>query len=83
MLFLLSQLQAATLAVTSSLDTFTSANNPSANYGAAGALNVSGSAAVNGSLAAQGLFDSFVIFNTAAITARTRLYNSSTLSSSL
>src|SRR4051794_33629841 len=56
-----------TLSVTPSADTFTTANNPTDNYGAAGALNVSGSTAVNGNSVAQGLFDTFITFNGASL----------------
>jgi hypothetical protein len=58
-----------TLSVTPLEDTFTSANNSTSNYGGAGALNVSGSSAVNGLGAAQGVFDSFITFNTSTLKA--------------
>jgi len=58
---------ATTLSVTPTIDTFTSANNPTNNYGGSGALTVSGATAVNGSSVAQGAFDSFFTFNGASL----------------
>jgi hypothetical protein len=48
-------------------DTFVRANAPTLNYGAAGALSVSGSTATNGSGVANGASDSFIRFNTTAM----------------
>ena len=48
-------------------DTFVRANAPTLNYGAAGALSVSGVSATNGSGVANGAFDSFIRFNAAAM----------------
>lgn len=45
-------------------DAFVRSLDPNHNYGAAGALSVSGSAAVNGSGVQKGLLDSFLRFNT-------------------
>jgi archaellin len=50
-------------------DAFVRSNAPTLNYGKAGALNVSGINAVNGSGITNGAFDSFVRFNTAAMVA--------------
>lgn len=49
-----------------SVDSFVRAAAPALNYGGAGALSVSGVSAVNGSGVANGAFDSFIRFNTAA-----------------
>jgi len=48
-------------------DAFVRSNAPASNYGAAGALSVSGSNAGNGSGVTNGVFDSFIRFNTAAM----------------
>ena len=50
-----------------SVDSFVRSNAPTLNYGAAGALSVSGPNAVNGSGVTNGAFDSFIRFNTAAM----------------
>ncbi|MCW5556162.1 MAG: hypothetical protein KIS67_28910 [Verrucomicrobiae bacterium] len=50
-----------------SADSFVRAAAPDLNYGGAGALAVSGADAVNGSGVANGAFDSFIRFNTAAM----------------
>ena len=49
------------------MDSFVRAAAPGFNYGAAGALSVSGPNAVNGSGVANGVFDSLIRFNTAAL----------------
>src|SRR5215469_9800582 len=49
-------------------DAFVRAVSPSLNYGAAGALAVSGSNAVNGVGVSNGAYDTFIRFNTAALT---------------
>lgn len=54
--------QTATVAVAPSADAFVRSLAPGSNYGAAGALSVSGSAAVNGSGQQNGLFDSLMRF---------------------
>lgn len=54
-------------------DTFVRSNAPSLNYGKAGALNVSGANAVNGAGVTNGVFDSFVRFNMAAMVANFNL----------
>jgi hypothetical protein len=54
--------QTATVSVTPSADAFVRSLAPSSNYGAAGALSVSGSAAVNGSGQPNGVFDSLMRF---------------------
>jgi hypothetical protein len=48
-------------------DTFVRANAPTLNYGAAGALSVSGIYATNATGVTNGAFDSFIRFNTAAM----------------
>jgi hypothetical protein len=47
-----------------SVDAFVRAAAPALNYGAAGALSVSGANAVNGSGISNGVFDAFIRFNT-------------------
>jgi hypothetical protein len=54
--------QTTNVTVTPSADTFVWSLAPSSNYGAAGALSVSGSAAVDGSGQTNGLFDSLIRF---------------------
>jgi hypothetical protein len=54
--------QAATVAVTPVADAFVRSVAPGSNYGAAGSLSVSGSAAVNGLGQQNGLFDSLMRF---------------------
>ena len=54
--------QTTNVSVTPSADAFVWSLAPSSNYGAAGALSVSGSAAVNGSGQQNGLFDSLIRF---------------------
>lgn len=48
-------------------DAFVWAANPGSNYGAAGALTISGPAANNGSGATNGVFDSFIRFNSGTL----------------
>lgn len=50
-------------------DTFARSNAPTLNYGAAGALSVSGIYATNETGVKNGAFDSFIRFNTAAMVA--------------
>lgn len=50
-----------------SVDSFVRANAPTLNYGAAGALAVSGTNSINGSGVTNGAFDSFIRFNVAAM----------------
>jgi len=50
-----------------SVDAFVRANAPTANYGAAGSLTVSGSTATNGVGTVNGIADSFIRFNTASL----------------
>jgi len=58
-------------------DSFVRANAPAANYGGAGSLSVSGSAATNSSGVMQGVADSFLRFNTGAmVTSFNSLYGS-------
>ncbi len=52
-----------------SADSFVRSNSPTLNYGAAGALSVSGSTATNTSMVAMGIADTFMRFNTAATVA--------------
>jgi len=54
--------QTATVTLTPSADAFVRAPAPASNYGAAGALTISGSAAVNGSGQTNGLADSLLRF---------------------
>jgi hypothetical protein len=60
---------AASFTNTVSVDSFVRASAPTLNYGSAGSLAVSGPNAVNGSGVANGVFDSFIRFNTAAMVA--------------
>jgi hypothetical protein len=53
------------VAINPTADAFVRSLDPNHNYGAAGALSVSGSAAVNGSGQQMGLLDSFMRLNTA------------------
>ncbi|PWU12979.1 MAG: hypothetical protein C5B50_20260 [Verrucomicrobia bacterium] len=50
-----------------SADAFVRALAPNSNYGGAGALSVAGPSAVNGSGVTNGVFDSFIRFNTGAM----------------
>jgi hypothetical protein len=50
-----------------STDAFVRATAPALNYGSAGALSVSGSNAVNGLGATNGVFDSFIRVNSAGM----------------
>jgi hypothetical protein len=50
-----------------SVDTFVRADAPALNYGEGGALSVSGPNAMNGRGVNNGVFDSFIRFNTAAL----------------
>jgi len=61
--------QTTNVAVTPVADAFVRSLVPGDNYGAAGALSVSGSAAVNGSGQKNGLFDSLVRFPMAELAA--------------
>ena len=61
--------QTANVTVNSSADAFVRSEDPTLNYGAAGALSVSGSAATNAAGAQNGLFDTLVRFPTAAAAA--------------
>lgn len=61
--------QTATVSVTPAADAFVRSLAPASNYGAAGALSVSGSAAVNGSGQQNGLFDSLIRFPLSDIAA--------------
>ena len=56
--------QATNVTVTPSADAFVQSLAPGNNYGAAGALSVSGSAAVNGNGQQNGLFDTLIRFPT-------------------
>jgi hypothetical protein len=58
-------------------DAFVRANAPTLNYGAAGALSVSGPSATNpNSGSTNGVFDTFIRFNTAAVTNFNLLFGS-------
>ena len=57
------------VSVTPTADAFVRSAAPGSNYGAAGALSVSGSAAVNGSGQQNGLFDSLMRFPMAGVAA--------------
>ncbi len=59
----LSSVSALTVDINPDADAFVRSLDPTHNYGAAGALSVSGSAAVNGSGQQMGLLDSFLRFN--------------------
>ena len=61
--------QAALFTNSASSDAFVRAAAPTLNYGGAGALSVSGSNSVNGTGVNNGVFDSFLRFNTAAMVA--------------
>jgi len=50
-----------------SVDAFVRSNAPTSNYGGAGALSVSGSVSTNGLGIANGVFDTFIRFNTTAM----------------
>jgi hypothetical protein len=50
-----------------SIDAFVRSNAPAANYGGAGAVTVSGSTATNASGTVNGVADTFIRFNTAAL----------------
>src|SRR5882724_6273776 len=54
---------------TDSSDAFVRSNAPTANYGGAGSLSVSGATATNVSGIANGIADTFVRFNTAGMVA--------------
>ena len=60
---------AAVFTNSASADAFVRAAAAASNYGGAGALSVSGTNAANGSGTANGAFDSFIRFNTAAMVA--------------
>lgn len=60
---------AATFTNSVSADAFVRANAPTLNYGAAGGVAVSGSTATNVSGIANGVFDTFIRFNTADMVA--------------
>lgn len=62
-------LGAALFTNTVSIDAFVRSNAPTANYGAAGSLNVSGAEATNGLGIVNGIADSFIQFNTSALMA--------------
>lgn len=66
-LLAINSLPAAVFTNSVSVDSFVRAAAPTLNYGAAGALSVSGTSAVNGSGVTNGAFDSFIRFNTAAM----------------
>ena len=59
--------RAAFFTNSASADSFVRSNAPTSNYGGAGALSVSGFNSVNGSGVTNGVFDSFIRFNTAAM----------------
>jgi hypothetical protein len=59
--------QAASFTNSPDVDAFVSAATPTLNYGAAGALTVSGTLATNMSGFTNGVYDSFIRFNTAAM----------------
>jgi hypothetical protein len=61
--------QTATLPVTPSADAFVRSLAPGSNYGAAGSLSVSGSAAVNGEGQQNGLLDSLMRFPMSGVAA--------------
>src|SRR3569833_2420358 len=52
---------------TITIDAFVRSNAPTANYGAAGSLTVSGATATNSLGAVNGVADSFIRFNTSAL----------------
>ena len=60
---------AATFTNSVSADAFVRADAATLNYGGAGGLSVSGSAATNASGIANGVFDTFIRFNTAGMVA--------------
>jgi hypothetical protein len=59
--------QAASFTNNVSVDSFVRAAAPTLNYGSAGALSVSGASAGNSSGVTNGIYDSFIRFNTAAM----------------
>jgi hypothetical protein len=61
--------QTAAVAVVPDADSFVRSLAPASNYGAAGALSVSGASAVNGSGMQNGLFDSLMRFPTSNVVA--------------
>jgi hypothetical protein len=69
LIILSSRMDAASFTNSVSVDSFVRAAAPASNYGGAGALSVSGASAMNGSGFTNGVFDSFVRFNTAAMVA--------------
>lgn len=60
-------IRAAVFTNSVSADSFVRADAPTLNYGGAGALYVSGASSVNASGVTNGVFDSFIRFNTAAM----------------
>ena len=60
-------LHASTYTNSVSVDAFVRASATTSNYGGAGALSVSGSTATNASGVANGVFDTFIRFNTAGM----------------
>src|SRR5262245_61841601 len=56
-------LEAAIVSVTPEADTFVRSATPTSNFGGAGAISVSGSAAVNADHVQNGLFDSLIRFS--------------------
>src|SRR5436190_5612179 len=61
--------QAASVTVTPDADTFMRSATPTNNFGGAGAIAVSGSAAVNGNNEQNGLFDSLIRFSMTNVVA--------------
>ncbi len=62
-------LQAATVSVLPDADAFVRSVAPSANYGGAGAIAISGSTAVNGANETNGVFDSLIRFSMSNVVA--------------
>ncbi len=59
-----------TVTITPTADAFVRSLAPNSNYGAAGALSVSGSTAVNGQGVQRGLLDTFMKFNVAGVVSQ-------------
>jgi hypothetical protein len=66
----LSPAQVSTVSVIPEADAFVRSATPSSNYGGAGAIAVSGSAAVNGTYQHNGLFDSLLPARALAVSIR-------------
>src|SRR5262245_18788716 len=63
------RLQADVVSITPDADAFMRSETPTNNYGGAGAISVSGLAAVNGDNQQKGLFDSLIQFSTSNLTS--------------